>query len=58
VKTPDGLKDITKGKELLQKAKDAGINSIEVQCTFPVFAETLWQAFGDGVASCEGAKAA
>ena len=54
VETPDGPKEIIKGKELVQKAKDAGINSIEVkpyQCTFPVFAETLWQAFGDGVAS-------
>jgi hypothetical protein len=61
VETPDGPKEIIKGKELVQKAKDAGINSFEVipyQCTFPVFAETLWHAFGDGNASREGVKAA
>jgi hypothetical protein len=61
VETSDGSQEIIKGTELVQKAKDAGINSIEVipyQCTLPVFAETLWCAFGDGNASREGAKAA
>jgi hypothetical protein len=61
VKTPDGLKDITKGKELLQKNKDGdidGIEALQYECTLPIFSEVLWHAFGDGVASCEGAKAA
>ena len=61
VKTPDGLKDITKGKELLQKIKDGdtdGIEALQYECTLPIFAEVLWHAFGDGNASPEGAKAA
>jgi hypothetical protein len=61
VKTPDGLKDVTKGKELLQKIKDGdidGIEALQYECTLPIFAETLWGAFGDGNASREGASAA
>jgi hypothetical protein len=61
VKTPDGKKDLTKGKELLQKIKDGDIDIggiLTYDCTFPVFAETLWRAFGDGNVSREGAKAA
>jgi hypothetical protein len=43
--------DLTKGKELLQKFKDGDIDKGEIltyECTHPVFAETLWRAFGDG----------
>jgi hypothetical protein len=61
VKTPDGLKDVTKGKELLQKIKDGdidGIEALQYECTLPIFAEVLWGAFGDGNASREGASAA
>jgi hypothetical protein len=61
VKTPDGLKDVTKGKELLQKIKDGdidGIEALQYECTLPIFAETLWLAFGDGSVSREASKAA
>jgi hypothetical protein len=60
VETPDGLKDLTKGKELLQNVKD-GDTEVEVltyQSTLPVFGEVLFHAFGDGAVSREDAKAA
>jgi hypothetical protein len=51
VRTPDEKMDLTKGKELLQKFKDGDIGNGEIltyECRFPIFAETLWRAFGDG----------
>ncbi len=61
VETPGGLKDLTKGKQLLQKIKDGDIDSGEIltyQGTLPVFGEVLFHAFGDGAVSREDAKAA
>ena len=50
-RTPDGSNNVIKGKELITKMKDEVIDRVEFlpyQCTFPVFGETLWRAFGDG----------
>jgi hypothetical protein len=49
--TPDGKTELTKGVELQQKIKDGDIDNGEIltyKCTLPVYAETLWRAFGDG----------
>jgi hypothetical protein len=61
METPDGSNEPIKGKELIQKLKDAGIDSVEAvryQSASSVFGEVLFHAFGDGAVSREDAKAA
>jgi hypothetical protein len=49
--TTDGKTELTKEWSCSKKSKMGDIDNGEIltyKCTLPVFAETLWRAFGDG----------
>lgn len=48
---PDGSRNLLKGSNVLKEriaAKQDSLEAMPINVTLPVFAETLWRAFGDG----------
>jgi hypothetical protein len=52
----DGSQSVIKGKQVIAERVKEAQQTVEaelIRCTFPVFGETLWRAFGDGALSAE-----